>query len=76
MELLKRPTAEEAEQLRAWAEDVIALGYEGFEKAKRSLPGRSTKLMRFYMLPRSELHERLDKAIVSPVRESTYEENE
>jgi hypothetical protein len=66
MELLKKPTAEEAEQLRAWAEDVIALGYEWFEKAKPNLPGWSGNLTRFFMLPHSELHDRFRDVICKP----------
>ena len=66
MELLKKPTAEEAVKLTERAESVIALGYEWFEKAKRDLPGWSSNLMRFFMLPHSELHDRFRDAICKP----------
>ena len=66
MELLKKPTAEEAVKLRERAEGVIALGYEWFEKAKRDLPGWSNMLMRFYMLPHSELHDKFSAVICEP----------
>lgn len=66
MELLKKPTAEEAVKLRERAEWIIALGYEWFEKAKSSLPGWSGMLMRFYMLPHSELHDRFYETICLP----------
>lgn len=66
MELLKKPTAEEAVKLRERAEGVIALGYEWFEKAKSSLPGWSGMLMRFFMLPHSDLHDRFFEVICQP----------
>jgi len=70
MEFLKKPTAEEAVELNAWAEWVIALGYEGFQEAKKDLPGWSNQLMRFYMLPRSPLHDKFDEVIVKPDRDA------
>ena len=72
MEFLKRPTAEEAVALNEWAEWVVALGYDGFQEAKSSLPGWSNQLMRFYMLPHSPLHDKFDEVIVKPDREASF----
>jgi hypothetical protein len=66
MELFKKPTAEEAEELRWWAEWVIELGYEWFENLKKEMPWCTSNLMRFFMLPHSELHDRFRDAICKP----------
>lgn len=69
---MKKPTAEEAVKLTERAQSVIELGYDGFQQAKSSLPGWSKMLMRFYMLPKTELHKKFDEVIINPDREVRF----
>lgn len=73
--LMKAPSKEEAVELRQWIQDAISLGYDWFEAAKSSLPGWGGKVMRFAMLPHSELHDLFYETLCKPDAVAEQESN-
>lgn len=63
-----KPTISEEEQaeLRKFIEDMIAVGYEWFQEIKGELKGYGKKIMRFFALPKTELHEQFIQMFFEP----------
>ena len=63
-----KPTISEEEQaeLRKFIEDMIAVGYEWFQEIKWELKGYGKKIMRFFTLPKTELHHQFIQMFVEP----------
>lgn len=70
-----KPTISEEEQaeLRKFIEDMIAVGYEWFQEIKGELKGYGKKIMRFFTLPKTELHEQFIQMFFEPRRKITAE---
>lgn len=60
MKQLKQPpiSEEEAKELAEFVEDVISIDYETFEKCKSDFPWYWGKIMKFFRLPKTPLHEK------------------
>ena len=65
-----KPTISDEEQaeLRKFIEDMIAVGYEWFQEIKWELKGYGKKIMRFFTLPKTELHEQFIQMFFEPRR--------
>lgn len=66
MKMLKKPTPEEAVELRQWAEEVVAMWYDRFQELKPELPGWGMKIAKLSMLPKNELWKKFYDTIIVP----------
>lgn len=61
-------TPEEKKELEQFITEICDLGYEKFEEIKPNLPWTAQKIMKFFTLPKTELHARYLAMIAEPAK--------
>lgn len=72
---LKISEEEKAECVK-FIQEICDMGYEAFEKLKPSLNGYQRKIMTFFRLPKTSLHQRYMEVMAEPSRKLKIEKEE